>query len=344
MSCNRSFSRHVCFKAYQSGSGKGILHGRLLTSLLLPVVFCLLSSLTPALAANMKAGPKVATAEQLKAYTGVNSAGMLADEDARQAFLLWARKVKLFFGEGVDGITPDEQVILCEATADYLYSGYTPTRVDYRPGSRPVLEEVAHRVTRGFSADRDKVLALMRYVRDLEPNPQREDLFAGGTEEEIIKKRAWTCNEKARLLICLCQVAGYPARFVGHHIGGHAVTEVYFEGKWAYLDVRGKYFFLPDGSFANTWEIWNNPSLITSQKGEIYLEMPPGYTIDPTRDMYFHPREVIGINNYPVSRAEDYDYSWKIDKDWVEKCGYNRVQADYMKVRARVFGLAEPGN
>jgi len=72
--------------------------------------------------------------------------------------------------------------------------------------------------------------------------------------------------------------------------------------------------------------------------------MPPGYIIDSTRELYFHPREVIGINNYPISRAGDYDYSWIIDKDWVEKCGYSRIQADYMKVRARVFGLTPPGN
>ena len=344
MFVNYSFSQHVFFKAHLPGLINRIISGKLRNSLFLFVFFSLHSSFTPARAAQMKPGPKIATAEQLKVYTGVNSAEMIADQEARQAFLLWARKVILFFGEGVDGITPDEQVILCEATADYLYSRYTPTRVNYQRGLRPILEEVANRVIRGISSDREKVLALMRYVRDLEPNPERKDLFAGGTEEEIIKKRAWTCNEKARLLIRLYQVAGCPARFVGHHIGGHAVTEVYFQGKWAYLDVRGKYFVHPDGSFATTWEIWNNPSLITSQKGEVYLEMPPGYIIDSTRELYFHPREVIGINNYPISRAGDYDYSWIIDKDWVEKCGYSRIQEDYMKVRASVFGLTTPGN
>ena len=60
-----------------------------------------------------------------------------------------------------------------------------------------------------------------------------------------------------------------------------------------------------------------------------------------TRDHYFHPREVTGINNYFVSDFERYDYSWKIDRDWPEKSGYTRVQADYLKVRARVLGLEE---
>ncbi|MBN2289800.1 MAG: transglutaminase domain-containing protein [Candidatus Glassbacteria bacterium] len=299
--------------------------------------------LTPAdrlSAARMKPGPKVSSAAQLKAYTGVASAALIDDNEAREAFMLWARKVRLFFGRTVDGISPEVQVTLCEATADYLYSSYTPTAVEYRRGSRPLLEKVVNEVTAGLSTDRDKILALMRFVRDLSPNPGRRDLFVGGTEEEVIKKRAWVCNEKARALIILWQVAGYSSRFVGHHIGGHATTEVYFEEKWAYLDVRGKYFLLPDGKFANTWEIWNKPALITSQKPEIYLEMAPGYNIDKTL-MYFNPREVIGFNNYFVSDADKYDYSWEIDSDWAVKSGYDRVQADYLKVRAQVLGLEQ---
>ncbi|MEA1997204.1 MAG: transglutaminase-like domain-containing protein [Gemmatimonadota bacterium] len=289
----------------------------------------------------MKPGPEVTTAEGLKAYTGVNSAAMIADESSREAFLLWARKVKLFFREGVDGVTPDDQVILCKATADYLYSRYTPTRVKYRASSRPFLEKIVREVTSGLSSDREIIFALMRYVRDLSPNPERQNLFVGGTEEEIIRKRAWVCNEKARALIILWQVAGFPSRFVGHHIGGHATTEVYFNGKWAYFDVRGKYFFLPDGSLANTWEIWNDPSLLTSQKPEVYLDMAPGYNLDKSL-MYFHTREVTGINNYFVSEAHQYDYSWEIDKDWAGKSGYMRIQKDYMKVRAEVLGLEPP--
>ena len=292
-------------------------------------------------ASEMKRGNKVETAKELEIYKGVNSASMIAEEKSRTAFLLWARKVKQFFRDGVDGTSPDEQVILCNATADYLYSKFTPTRVNYEKDSRPFLEKIVTQVTAELTSDKERVLALMRFVRDLEPNPQRKDLFVGGTEEDIIKKRAWVCNEKARALIILWQVAGFPARFVGHHIGGHAATEVYFNNKWAYVDVRGLYFIKKDGQFANTWEIWNNPSLIMSQKPEIYLEMPPGYNIDNTKNMYFHPSEVIGINNYFVSKAGSYDYSWQIDPDWVEKSGYMRIQKDYRKVRAEIFGLEE---
>ena len=270
----------------------------------------------------------------------IKMAAMIADEESREAFMLWARKVKLFFGGGVDGITPEVQVILCEATADYLYSRYTPTKVEYRQGSRPFLEKIVRKVTQGFKTDREKVFSLMRFVRDLSPNPERKDLFVGGTEEEIIKKQAWVCNEKARALIILWQIAGYPSRFIGHHIGGHATTEVYLDGKWCYMDVRGKYFFQPDGSLASAWEIIQNPLLITSQKPEVYLDMAPGYNIDESLT-YFNPREVTGINNYFVSDMSKYDYTWMIDGDWAEKSGYARVQDDYMKVRARVLGLEQ---
>ena len=119
-----------------------------------------------------------------------------------------------------------------------------------------------------------------------------------------------------------------------------ATTEVFLEGKWAYFDVRGKYFFLADGRLANTWEIWNDPSLITSQKPEIYLEIAPGYELDFSLKC-FHPREVIGINNYFVADFDKYDYSWQIEKDWAEKSGYSKVQEDYLRVRAEVLGFEE---
>lgn len=302
-------------------------------------IYMLFCGTKPLSAADMKPCPKVKTAKELQVHTGVNSASKIADKQSRTAFILWARKVKQFFGNTVDGVNPDEHVTLCAATADYLYSKFTPTKVNYVPGSRPFLEKIVAQVTKGIVSDKEKALALMRYVRDFEPNPERKNLFIGGTEEDIIKKRAWVCNEKARVLIILWQVAGFPSRYVGHHIGGHATTEVYFDDKWAYIDVRGKYFLMQDGRFANTWEIWNNPSLITCQKPEIYLEMAPGYQIDATKDMYFHPREVIGINNYFVSEANRYDYSWQIDPDWVTKSGFLPIQEDYARVRAEIFGL-----
>ena len=107
------------------------------------------------------------------------------------------------------------------------------------------------------------------------------------------------------------------------------------------MDVRGKYFLMQNDKFANTWEIWNNPSLITLQKPEIYLEMAPGYTLEHTIKMYFHPGEVIGISNYFVADSKKYNYDWQIDPDWPDKSGYKKINDDYRKVRANIFDLNE---
>jgi transglutaminase-like putative cysteine protease len=92
----------------------------------------------------------------------------------------------------------------------------------------------------------EKFLWIGRFVRGL---PDRHNWrnplpFTGGTEEELIAKGAQMCNENARVMIALCQVAGLPARYVGHPIGGHGVTEVYVNGRWSYYDIRGKFFVL----------------------------------------------------------------------------------------------------
>ena len=138
---------------------------------LLSFIFILQISLLSA--ADMKPGPKVKTAEELQIHTGINSASMIADKQSREAFILWARKVKQYFGNTVDGVSPDEHVTLCEATADYLYTKFTPLKVNYKQGSRPFLEKIVADVTQGLNSERAKIMALMRFVRNLQPNADR---------------------------------------------------------------------------------------------------------------------------------------------------------------------------
>jgi len=174
-----------------------------------------------------------------------------------------------------------------------------------------------------------KFLWLGRFVRDL-PNARAWDLGKeaqdGGTEEELIAKRASVCNEQARLMIILCQVAGLPARYVGHHIGGHGVTEIYIDGHWSYCDVRGRFFFLnPEddavqrgepGRLASTWEVWQDTSLIRRQPAWVVREIHPRYAqgdpYEKTEGSYFHPKECTGVVNYFVADHDTFDYG----RDW----------------------------
>lgn len=258
--------------------------------------------------------------EPFAEYRGLAYLDKLDDADQRDALFAWGEVLRLGQGDLVDGsYFIDSQIYLCAETADYIYSDYTPTTVDYRAGSRPVLDMIVAGLAVAGLGDFEKMLWLGRFVRDL-PNARGWDLGKesqdGGTEEELIAKRALVCNEQARLMVILCQVAGLPARYIGHHIGGHGVTEVYIDGRWSYFDTRGRFFFKPDGRLASTWEVWREPSLIRSQSEWVRREIHPRFATGDAYRMtecnYFHPKECTGVVNYFVADHERFDYG----RDW----------------------------
>jgi len=238
-----------------------------------------------------------------------------------KGYRAWLGRCLGYYGRTVDGEGfVSRQILLCPETAGQLYGPDSVEQNRYEPGSRPVLEAIVRDLITDDISERDKALTLMRFVRDLpEKTPSDPDFVVevyGGTEEQIYERRAGICNELARLLICLAQIAGLPARYVGHHIGGHGVTEIYIEGGWAYIDVRGRYYIKPDGKLASTWEIWQN-------RDEIMLNQPPEIRRDirdsarqpvpPEKDWIylrcFHPAEVITITPYAVWMRDQFDYS-----------------------------------
>lgn len=198
--------------------------------------------------------------------------------------------------------------------------------------------------------DFEKFLWLGRFVRDL-PNARAwalgKEAQDGGTEEELIQKRASVCNEQARQMIILCQVAGLPARYVGHHIGGHGVTEVYVDGHWSYFDTRGRFFFLePEdealrfgrpGRLASTWEVWRNTALIRRQPEWVRREIHPRYArgdaYRTTERNYFHPKECIGVVNYFVADHDRFDYGrdFPMSEEAVQRC--KELEAERQEAR-----------
>ena len=221
-----------------------------------------------------------------------------------------------FYGEDtVDGQMTHDRTRLCAETAEYLYSDHTPLELRYERGTRPELEKRLDGILADARSERDRALAILRFVRDLHrlrPAAGEKgagDLFHGGTEEEVIKKGSNMCNEQSRVFCVLCQIAGIPARYVGHSVGGHGVSEAYVEGGWAYFDNRGKYFVKPDGSLASAWDLMRNPGLIDEQPPEVRAELREGYDYEGTR-RYFSRVEVTAITNYFVWERARYGYGW----------------------------------
>ena len=301
--------------------------------------------------AKLYRGEKATSWEELRAYTGKQAAEAIVGEDRKKAYLLNYEQLGINYGENVDFQLRREQVILCPDTVDFLYSEFTPTAVSYQRGSRPVLEQVVNETTAGCTNDRERMLALMRFCRDLYKKQWPRDMeqyIYGGTEEQLIEKGEHLCECLGRLLVGLCEVAGIPGRIVMHDIGGHITAELHLDGHWAYVDPRaGLYFLKPDGSFASAWELWHNPILLQAQSDEVKVDLSDRWTWDERvskcETMFFDAREVNGFENYSLANSSSYDYSQVTAKETADR-GLWDINKQYREMIDRVFGLvATPG-
>ena len=263
---------------------------------------------------------------------GRNQAALIDDPLTRKGVELWLGRVLGFYGAagGVDVEVIDDQIILNEKTADYLYSEYTPLEMKYVGGSRPMLEAVVAEHVRDGMTEREKAVALMRRVRDNQDmGLARAGLFNGGDEEDLLKRGAIMCNEVSRLYVCLCQIAGLPARLHCSHISGHMMTEVYTGGKWGWIDpMKGIAPVTDDDEPASAWELVQDPRLFERQPKQVWADCRPPHVRfgteqrDPrnvaaemarNRDCYFHAREAVALGNYFVWEHHRYTYPWRIE-------------------------------
>jgi len=224
----------------------------------------------------------------------------------RKLLATWKHNVALTYaGEQVDWQIVTDCYLLVAETAEVLYGPGPWDDLDYQVRSRPMLEAVlTEQIKLSPSAsDRDKAVAIMRYSRDIcVSKPGDEDIFHGGTEEDVIRKRSGMCNEQARVMIRLAQIAGLPARYVGHITGDHGCAEIKIDGAWAYFDIRGHTYETPDGRIASIWDLKQDPALIERAKPP---DMLPGRTRAMTRTQT-HPRAITVIAPYRCG-----DYTWR---------------------------------
>jgi hypothetical protein len=176
---------------------------------------------------------------------------------------------------GIDRLISFATIRLAPETKDYLYGKFTEREVMYRQGSRPVLEDIVKRLP----GDEDCSAAewLLRILKWTVSEIKHPNLVAGEdyeslptgrnlSEEAIIASGWGWCNEQARVVVALCQVAGSPARMCSlwhrdPQRGGHMACEVYVDGKWRFVDASmGLIVRLPEGG-ASAWEISTDPEV-----------------------------------------------------------------------------------
>ena len=263
---------------------------------------------------------------------GRKQMNIIDDPLMRKGVKLWLERVLGFYGPdgGVDVEIIDGQLILNEKTVDYIYSAYTPLKLKYKRGSRPMLEQVVKECVKPGMSEREKALALMRRVRDNRDRGLAKPwLFCGGSEEDLLKRGALMCNEVSRIYVCLCQIAGLPARVFCAHISGHMMTEVYAGGKWQWIDPMKGFAPVNDKNKpASAWELHKDPALFERQPRSVWNDIRPPrqffskdgcspkdimYTLAASRDFYFHPKEAMAVGNYFAWDFKKYTYPWRVD-------------------------------
>lgn len=246
-------------------------------------------------------------------YTGENIAKQFCDSNKRKCFEYVWKQLQINYGDNVDFKRMSEHVLLCDNTKDFLY--LKPQAVRYVKGKRPELESIVDKVCAGCETERETVFALMCYIRDLHKKFDGEQLFFGGTEEELIKKGEWLCECVARLMVALCEIKGIPGRTVFHAFSGHFTTELYFEEKWGYIDPRWGLFYLDDNCrIASVNTLIQNRNIILNQSEYVksFHSVHQSYEYFEQRNynMYFNPNESQCLCNYSLMDRGKYNFDW----------------------------------
>jgi hypothetical protein len=152
----------------------------------------------------------------------------------------------------------------------WFYRSFTYPRVFYQPGSRPILEKIVWEQTKADSPDIDRLRACLEVV--VQRMPHYILLGYNGaadralTEEGLLQSGHGWCNEQARVLVALTQIARLPSRlvFAQSRDGeiAHVVAEVYVDGNWVLVDqTEGLIFTRQDGRPINVLDLRTDPAV-----------------------------------------------------------------------------------
>ena len=171
---------------------------------------------------------------------------------------------------GIDLVQALNYVPVAEVGVEFAYEGYTSSRICYRRGSRPMLEQAADRIMGEAADDWAKVRALAAALPELVPHAMFRWSATGVvppgnlglSEEQVLEQGHGWCNEQARVFCCLAQIGGIPARvvFAGNpeRQYGHTVSEVLLAEGWMMVDQTKGCCFVKDGKGVRAVDVYND--------------------------------------------------------------------------------------
>lgn len=271
-------------------------------------------------------------------YTGTNIVGQLRDEYQKESYRAVCNQLYLNYGLNVDYERLASQILLCDDTRDFLYQ--TPIPVRYISKTRPELERIVQEITANCKTQREIVLAIMCYIRDLHKKYNCKILFYGGTEEELIKKGEFLCECVSRLMVALCEIKGIPGRTVFHVFSGHFTTELFFEDRWGYVDPRFGLFYLDhEGNFMSVDSIVRHPEMLLDQSDYVksFCVEYSSFDVRLQRNLQYclNSREIQCFCNYSLMDKDQYHYDW-IPYDTAQEA-LAKVHTRYMELSKLIF-------
>ncbi len=177
------------------------------------------------------------------------------------------------------------------------------------------VEQIVGEVTKGAANDREKALALHRFgmqhfIHFDGPKEDRNDYVTDPMKLIAVYGYA-LCGNNSAAMNALYNAAGLKAR--RRSMPGHSVPEVWFEGKWNYIDTdMFGYVFLPDGqTIASVDELSKNAGLFLKQA----TPPSPFYPFDRKEDMASTFRGVDASKDYhPYSNAHLMNFSLRANE------------------------------
>ena len=204
----------------------------------------------------------------------------------------------------VDRMLFEKMVLLCKETHKFLYSTYTPLKILYEKGKRPVLEEYLKNLIKKSKTQEGIIRKIANFTSSIENKFSGDinSVIVGGKEEDIIKRGTFWCTDIARVACALYQIAGFPSRIVylvnpDRAYSGHAIVEVYRGGKWGAIDPLTSVVYFNEKP-VSVWELMKNPKLI--------LKHSKGKNTPYTTPEQF---KMAAISNYFIWEDKKYNYT-----------------------------------
>lgn len=246
-------------------------------------------------------------------YKGLNIVSKLHADAQKGVYMANWNQLYKNYGDNVEWQKLKNQVLLCDETVDYIYA--QPNGVKYAKGSRPVIEMTAKSVTAKCTTDRQRVLSILEFCRDLYLTHGKHVTvrYYGGTEEQLIEKGVNLCEAISRLMVCLLEVLDISARIVMQVVNGHIVTEAFIEGKWCFFDPRFGIFYADENDrLLSVREIMQDRDVIFRQPDWVkkYVSAQTDFDkmANDNYNKYMCPKEIVTFCNYSLMDYKLYTY------------------------------------